>query len=271
MKRAFLTVLALGGLLVGGVAVPQSAQALTYVGDWRMTIHQQTGEECQQTGDGEQCSVTFDIRTNQPGWEGSDSYEVYASLDGEELYADAGQTEYATVDPAFAGVRAMTSTPTLASGAHTLVLNWYYYGVWTCSPAIPEGCAWVGREHVRKTYKFRWSGSDKVVRPFQLPASKASITAKRAGAKVQLRAVAKAQRLTADFVASSTYSPIRATRITLQSYSKRKHRWVQRARVRTNNKGVASIRLKAPSRTKWRWIVPATSSYRTSTSPVVSK
>ncbi|MFS3130030.1 hypothetical protein ACLM5J_16640 [Nocardioides sp. Bht2] len=252
MKRTLRAGLAICGLLIAGISLPTPAQALTYVGDWRMTVHQDSGEECTQTSEGEQCAVTFDIRTNQPGWEGSDQYEVYVKLDGVDLYGDAGQTEYATVDPEFSGVRAMASTTALSRGAHTLVLDWYYYGVWTCSPSLPTGCAWVGREHVRKTYKFRWSGTDKVVRPFHLPGSKASATAKRTGTKVRLSTVAKAQKLTSDFVPTRTYSPIRGTKVTLQSYSPGKHRWVPRARVRTNSKGVASVQVKAPSRTKWR-------------------
>lgn len=267
MKK-FLAVLLGASLLT--LAPPQTtpAHAGTYIGDWRMTVHLEPAENCFS---GTPCT-TFNIRTNQPGWEGSDQYLVRMTLDGQEFYGDAGQTNYGEVDPDFYGVRATGSTAELSVGPHTLVLDWLYMGVWSCGPSVPNGCGWVGRERVTKVYKFRWAGAgDQVVRPFVKPSSSVSASARRVGQKVTVRGVVRAQRLTSNFVRTSTYYPVRGARATLQSYSTTKRKWVSRKTVTANSRGVVTLTLRSARALKWRWVVPATSAYLKSVSRTVKK
>lgn len=253
------------------VSIAPAQAAVVYRGDWRMTVHHQTASECEGSFDG--CEVTFDIRTNQPGWEGSDQYEVQATLNGKDLYADAGQTYWAEVDPRFAGVRAVTSVDApLRAGAYTLRLDWFYRGVWSCGPEVPSGCGYVGREHVRKTYKFRWPGrGEMTVRPFVKPASSVSASATRAGSKTKVTGKVKAQRLSSKFIVSKRYFPVEGAKVTLQSYAGKKRSWVERKTVRARSGGKVAWTGRAPKAAKWRWVVAGTADYRGSKSRPVKR
>ncbi|CAM3276640.1 hypothetical protein NODU109028_08745 [Nocardioides dubius] len=269
MRLAFASTVVLAATAVVVPSAPVAAT--TYVGDWRMTVHQMNEEY--DYCEGGVCGTTFHIRTNQPVYEaGGDWYEVEMFLDGEPLYGDTGRSDVSHIDPSFAGVRAIAQTGELAKGVHTLRLDWYYQGVWTCGPAVPEGCAWVGRERVKKTYKFRWAGgADQTVRPYRVPASSVSIKAARSGAKVRVSGTVKAQRLRSDYSLNTAYSPVRAARVTLQSYSTAKRKWVNRTTVRSTKRGVVSARITTRS-TKLRWVVAAKSgAYASSRSKAVRR
>jgi hypothetical protein len=245
-----------------------TAQAPTYEGDWRMTIHaEEDGVDCGIETTGFPCRVVFDIRTNQPGWEGSDMYDVSATIDGKSIYADAGQTYYSDYDPAFYGVRAIAEKSSLSAGVHVLVLDWLYRGVWMCGPEVPNGCSYVGREHVRKIYKFRWhADGDQVVRPFVLPSSKVSINANRQGRSVKVTGVVKARRLNADFEPTTKYLPTRGARVVLQTFSPKRRTWIDRATVTSNRKGNIAATVNEPKVTRWRWLLKPTKAYAGSTS-----
>ena len=261
------------GTVAGAPEGVSGLRAPTYVGDWRMTIHaEDDGVDCGAEGSGFPCRILFDIRTNQPGWEGSDMYDVYATLDGQDLYADAGQTKYSEYDPDFYGVRAIAETDTLLSGVHTLILDWFYRGTWTCGPEVPNGCGYLGREEVRKVYKFRWhADGDQVVRPFTLPASRISVDATRKARLVKVSGVVKTQRLNADFEPTARYVATSGARVTLQSFSTRKRTWVSRTTVTSNRTGRVVATTTAPRVTKWRWVVKPTKTYTGSTSRAVNR
>lgn len=244
------------------------AQALTYVGDWRLVIHADN-EEDNYCPNGV-CGTEFHVRTNQPAWEENGRvYDVNMTLDGTTIYADAGQNFWSEVDSDFAGVRAVGSIGTpLSKGVHTLEMEWFYMGTWQCGSHVPEGCAWVGRETVTKTYKFRWKGgADQIVRPYQPPSSSVSIKAKRTGAKVTLKGKVRARLLNKNFELSRP-TAVKSAKVTLQSYSKKKRSWVKRKVVRSNKRGRVTHTIRSPKATKWRWVLKAKNGYPKAVSKV---
>jgi hypothetical protein len=98
-----------------------------------------------------------------------------------------------------------------------------------------------------------------------------SAAAKRVNRKVTVSGVVRAQRLTANFVPTSSYYRVRGARATLQSYSPQKRKWISRTTRTSNATGVVSRSLTASRVATWRWVVAPRSIYHGSKSRAIRK